>query len=186
MADTDARSIADLFASYGREMARRARMILRSEEDAEDAVQEVMVGLLEAPHLLTAVDHVAGWLYTLVRRRAIDRVRSEVRRKAREEEVGVAELFAGTPDPEAFMESEDAARVVAAAVEELPETLRAAFVANGLQGITFRELSEQTGVPMGTLMARKKKAVDSIRARLRAEGILPAGPDRRGDEENRR
>lgn len=165
-------TIAEIFAEYGDRLAARARRVLGSEADADDAVQEVMLTLLDAPHLLSTVDRLGGWLLTMVRRRAIDLVRSESRRSARE--TGVEELFSGVPDPDAWMERDEVAREVARAVEELPDAQRAAFVANALEGRTFKEISEETGVPMGTLMARKKRAVDAIRARLGKRGLLPA------------
>ena len=165
-------TIAAIFAEYGDQLAARARRVLGSEADADDAVQEVMLTLLDAPHVLASVDRLGGWLLTMVRRRAIDLVRSESRRSERE--TGVEDLFHGLPDPEAWMERDEVAQAVASAVDELPEVQRAAFVANALQGRTFKEISEETGVPMGTLMARKKTAVDAIRARLSKRGLLPA------------
>jgi len=171
MASADSTAIADAFADYGEEMKSRARRVMGSEADAEDAVQEVMLTLLDAPHLLSAVDRLGGWLLTLVRRRAIDLVRSDSRRKQRE--AVVEELFAGADDPAALMERDEVALAVAEAAEQLSDSQRAVFVAHALEGRTFKEISQETGVPMGTLMARKKKAVDSIRARLRRQGLIP-------------
>jgi len=173
MASADTPAIAAIFAEYGDQLVARARRVLGSEADAEDAVQEVMLTLLDAPHLLSTVDRLGGWLLTMARRRAIDLVRSDARRTARESSDAVEELFAGVPDPAAWMERDEVARAVARAVEELPHAQRAAFVANALDGRTFKEISEETGVPMGTLMARKKKAVDHIRTRLSKQGLLP-------------
>jgi len=171
MMSADTPTIGAIFVEYGDQLLARARRVLGSQADAEDAVQEVMLTLLDAPHLLSSVDRLGGWLLTMVRRRAIDLVRSDSRRSARES--AVDELFAGVPDPVEWMERDEVARAVARAVEELPQPQRDAFVANALEGRTFKEISEQTGVPMGTLMARKKRAVDHIRVRLRQRGLLP-------------
>ena len=182
MASADAPAIATLFVEYGDQLVARARRVMGSEADAEDAVQEVMLTLLDAPHLLATVESLGGWLLTMARRRAIDLVRSDARRSAREASDTVEDLFAGVPDPAEWMERDEVAHAVANAVEELPHAQRAAFVANALDGRTFKEISEETGVPMGTLMARKKRAVDHIRGRLRQRGLLPpeeraTGPD---------
>ncbi len=171
MSTTPTPSIAAIFAEYGDQLAARARRVLGSEADADDAVQEVMLTLLDAPHVLASVDRLGGWLLTMVRRRSIDLVRSESRRSARES--GVEELFAGVADPEAWMERDEVAHAVASALEELPAAQREAFVASALEGRTFKEMAQETGVPMGTLMARKKRAVDHIRARLDRRGLLP-------------
>jgi len=180
--------IANLFAAYGNALRQRARRILGSDADADDAVQEVMLTLLNGPDVLPTIERVAGWLFTLVRRRCIDIIRSDARRKVREAAEGVAGLFDGADDPAALMEQREVAELVAAAVDELPEAERYAFVANALDGLTFREMAEHTGVPMGTLMARKKRAVDTIRNQMRRRGILPpnSGASRHSTQENAR
>lgn len=110
MASAKPPPIAELFASYGKSMARRARRVLGSEADAEDA--------------------------------------------------------------EALMDRRETARLVADAVAALPDAQREAFVGNALEGRTFKEMSRECGVPMGTLMARKKKAVNTIREGLRRADLL--------------
>jgi RNA polymerase sigma factor (sigma-70 family) len=179
VADRSRPSIAELFREHARGLLRRARRVLGSQADAEDAVQEVMVALLESPSLLESVDRMAGFLYAVVRRRAIDILRSQSRRHRREGADLVEELLDDRADPAGELESEELARAVAAAIRELPAPLAEAFTANTFEGITFRELSVRTGVPMGTLMARKKRATDRIRDRLRREGLL--GSPARGD-----
>ena len=56
------------------------------------------------------------------------------------------------------------------AVEALPEKLQQPFIWNALEGMSFEEMSRRTGIPMGTLLSRKKKAQDRIRAALRRQG----------------
>ncbi len=53
-----------------------------------------------------------------------------------------------------------------AALEELPEEQRFAFVAHELEGRSFRELASETGVPVNTLLSRKHYAVLHLRRRL--------------------
>ncbi len=173
MPDVPIPSVADVFADYGERMEARARRVLGSDVDAEDAVQEVMLTLLDAPHVLSAVDRLGGWLLTMVGRRAVDLVRSNTRRRQREAAEVVEDLFAGVHDPAELLERDEVADVVAEVVDELPAPQREAFVASVLEGRTFKEISEESRVPMGTLMARKKKAVDRIRARLQSRGLLP-------------
>ncbi|MBW2261269.1 MAG: hypothetical protein JRG91_04780, partial [Deltaproteobacteria bacterium] len=71
--------------------------VLRSEADAEDAVQEAMLSLLAAPHVLTTVEQLGAWLFTVVRRRAVDIIRKDSTRRLREQESGLDELFEGAP-----------------------------------------------------------------------------------------
>ena len=99
----------------------------------------------------------------------VDIVRKDTRRKRREAEVGIDDLFEHD-DPGKLMERTEFANAVADAVRRLPKNQREVFVQNALEMKTFKEISEATGAPMGTLMARKKKAVDTIRGRLNRQG----------------
>lgn len=160
--------VAEIFAEHGREMVRRARRVLRSDADADDAVQEVMLALVRAPHVLGAVERIGAWLLALVHRRCVDLIRKDRRREEGEAEAGIRDLFPGT-DPAELAEHEELCRAIARAVDALSDELRWAFVKNGLEERTFREMSEESGVPMGTLMARKAKAVELLRAELRRQ-----------------
>jgi RNA polymerase sigma factor (sigma-70 family) len=170
LTDPDTPTIDVILNGYYPSLVRRARQVLRSDADAEDAAQEVLLQLVKAPHILGGVERLGAWLYTLVYRRCVDIVRGGVRRRDRETRAGAEELFAGR-DPEEMMEREEVCAAVARAVDDLEAPLRFAFVENVLEGRTFRQISKQSGIPMGTLMARKKKAVDQIRRQLRRQGL---------------
>jgi RNA polymerase sigma factor (sigma-70 family) len=53
-----------------------------------------------------------------------------------------------------------------AALAELPKKQREVFVAHELEGRSFKELAEETGTNLYTLIARKRYAVQRLRARL--------------------
>ncbi len=130
-----------LGASRGQLVA-RARHVLGSREDAEDVVQDVVLRLLEAPHVLAPVEHLGGWLLTVVRRRAIDALRARSRRQSRESPDNLLDLLAGFDDPAAALESDELAEALAEEVAALPAPQREAFVANAVDGVPFRELSD--------------------------------------------
>jgi RNA polymerase sigma factor (sigma-70 family) len=151
LSEPDTPTIDEVYSGYYPSILRRARQVLRSEVDAEDAAQEVLLHLVKAPHVLSGVERMGAWLYTLVYRRCVDIIRGGVRRRDRETRAGVEELFAGH-DPEEMMEREEVCAAVARAVDG--------------------QISKQSGIPMGTLMARKKRAVDQIRRQLQRQGLL--------------
>jgi len=53
------------------------------------------------------------------------------------------------------------------ALDELPAEQRAAFVAHEIEGVSFKELSERTGIGVNTLLTRKRLAVLYLRERLK-------------------
>lgn len=170
MVDGRATTIADQLASHYRELVDRARGIVRSDFDAEDAVQEVMLTVLAAPDLLTDVERLGAWLYRLVQRRCLDIIRNETRRQTREEESGIEAMLDLDPSADE-QDREEIADAIAEAVNRLPEASRRTFVEHVVEGRTYRELSERDSVPQGTLMARTKRAADHIRAELEALGF---------------
>ena len=171
MSSQELEPVSELFTAHGRELVGRARRLIRSQADAEDAVQDAMLALLEAPHLLGAVESLGGWIYTLVKRRCVDLIRRESSQRDRAADLGLEPLF---PEASAadLAEQSEFWNATADAIEALPETLRRVVISNGIHGESFRELSDRLQVPMGTLMARKKKGIDRVRQKLRHQGFF--------------
>ena len=163
-------SVEDIAESYGSEMLARARRILMSDSDAEDAVQETLLTILSAPHVLGSIDRLSAWLVTLVKRRSIDIIRRESVRKRKEMENDIDDIDS-VPNPGEILDRDEAAAIISSVLRKLPEKYREPFVRNAVEGMTFEAMSKETGIPMGTLMARKKKAQDKIRAALIKRGF---------------
>jgi len=136
-------------------------------EDVEDVVQDVFFELVEARRLMKPIEQVGAWLFTVARNRIIDRFR-----KKKPEPADPASLQDLLPSPDAGPEAAYARRVlleeIESALEELPEEQRFVFVAHELQGHSFRELAEETGVSLNTLLSRKRYAVLHLRRRLQS------------------
>ena len=143
--------------------------------DAEDIVQEVFYELVEANRMLMPIEHVTGWLFRVARNRITDLFR---RRKtesfsdlASEDEEGVqlnVEDLLPSPEagPEAVYFRNLLLDELELALEELPEEQREVFVAHELDGRSFKELAEESGIGINTLLSRKRYAVLHLRERL--------------------
>jgi RNA polymerase sigma factor (sigma-70 family) len=148
------------------------------EADVEDVLQDVFFELIEAQRLMTPLRQAAAWMYRVARNRITDlfrQRRAEARR--RDPFDGILDDEAPTleewlPSREAGPDAVYARRVLLeeldAALEELPEEQRAAFIAHELEGRSFKELAAETGVAVNTLISRKHYAVLHLRQRLRA------------------
>jgi RNA polymerase sigma factor (sigma-70 family) len=181
MADFDELDVAELFGVHGAVLVRAAKAVVRSDADAEDAVQDAMVAVLSAPHLLSVVENVGGWLYTLVRRRCVDILRRENTRRSGEGG-DLEALFEEALDARERLERQELVTAISDAMKHLDEPLRFALVENELEGRTFKEMSAQSGIPMGTLMARKQRALEAVRNQLHQRGFI--SPDAEGEEES--
>jgi RNA polymerase sigma factor (sigma-70 family) len=159
-----------------RERERLLRFIRRRIDDAseaEDILQEALTELVAAERLAQPVEQVGAWLMRVARNRIIDRFRrkrplplADQAADADEERV-LDELLPaadGTPETEAMRAV--LMQEIEAALGALPREQREVFLAQELDGLTFRELAERSGVSINTLLSRKRYAVRQLRAHL--------------------
>jgi RNA polymerase sigma factor (sigma-70 family) len=144
--------------------------------DAEDVLQEVFYRLVEANRLLMPIEHITGWLFQVARNRITDLFRKK--QPETFSDIAIADENGGElqfedllPSPDAGPEAEYARKLLLEelrrAIDELPKDQREVFVANEFEGRSFKQLAEQTGVNLNTLLARKRYAVLHLRERLR-------------------
>lgn len=170
------RRIADVLERERRRLFRFIRKHVDDQEDAEDILQDVFYELVEAYRLMKPIEQVVAWLYRVARNRVIDRFRKrrpesfgDVLLSSKEEALRLEDLL---PSADAGPEAAYARSVLVdeldAALEELPEEQRAVFVAHEIEGRSFKQLSDQTGLSINTLLSRKHYAVLELRRRLQA------------------
>jgi RNA polymerase sigma factor (sigma-70 family) len=154
------------------------RKRVADQSDAEDILQEVFFELVEAYRLMKPVEQVTAWLFRVARNRITDlfrrrtgeaRVTEPVKFNEQGQELLLDELL---PSPDAGPDAAYARGVLVEALddalEELPEEQREVFIAHELMGYTFKELAEQSGTSVNTLLSRKHYAVLYLRKRLQS------------------
>jgi RNA polymerase sigma factor (sigma-70 family) len=144
----------------------------RSFVDAEDVVQDAFAKALARAESLGPVDDLAAWLFASVRNKVRDLWRrGETRKKAGEiavSDAAIAEIVASAGlDPSELAASSELLEALYDAIEELPPEQRTVIEAQVLDGMTFQELAESTGISPDTLAARKRYAVKRLAAALR-------------------
>jgi RNA polymerase sigma factor (sigma-70 family) len=151
---------------------RRARRAAGSLVDAEDVVQDAFLAALANIDALTLVNNATSWVYTAIRNRAIDLWRRSRTREASgqidiaDETLSEIAFATGLRPDDAFILGELSDALVDA-IDALPEPQRAVIHAQVFEGTTFREISEQSGIPIETLAARKRAAVRALGLALR-------------------
>lgn len=141
--------------------------------DAEDVLQDVFYELTAAYRMMKPAEQVTAWLYRVARNRITDLFR---RKKAVSlsdpvhDEDGARELEDLLPSPEAGPDAMYARGVLLEALDEalneLPEEQREVFAAHELMGRSFKEIAQETGASVNTLLSRKRYAVLHLRERL--------------------
>ena len=172
------RRISDTIAREQARLRQFIRKRVSDDGDAEDIFQEVFYELIDAYRLMKPVEQVGAWLFRVARNRIIDLFRSKRQPLSKSDSVvttedGDAHRWEDLlPSPDAGPEAAYARVILLeeldAALEDLPEEQRDVFVAHEMDGRSFNELSQATGVSVNTLLSRKRYAVLQLRRRLQA------------------
>jgi RNA polymerase sigma factor (sigma-70 family) len=173
MAGSPNQSIVSAVSSYGKRLFGFIRKKVKSDEDAEDILQEVWYQLSNVVNL-GEIEQVSGWLFKVARNKITD----SYRKKSTEslEELGYEDddnswnfkdfLLADTSDPETEQLREVFWEELFTALDELPENQRQVFVWNELEDMTLQEIADKTGEKLKTIISRKGYAVKHLRRRL--------------------
>ena len=168
-------------ATVLRERVKLGNFILRRVSDkteAEDILQDVFHEFIQAYRLPAPIEQASAWLFRVARNRIIDRFRKKREvaladgAEADDDADSDVRLDLMLPAPDAGPEAAYARSVVLTeleqALDELPPAQREVFIAHELDGMSFKQMAAQSGVPINTLLARKRYAVLTLRTRLQA------------------
>ena len=143
-----------------------ARWLLRNAPDAEDAVQDALVRALTFFDSFHGEDG-RGWLLAITRNTCYDRLRKN-RRPA--EMAGAASDLEraadDAPSPEAEQLRRADERRVRQGLESLPAEYREALILREVEGLSYKQIAQVTGVPIGTVMSRLARGRKRLAAAL--------------------
>jgi RNA polymerase sigma-70 factor (ECF subfamily) len=162
--------------------------LTRSHAEAEDLVQDTLLKALRAREHFTPGSNMRAWLLRILTNTFINRYR----RGGLERSVldgpdadPLADGWIGASTMEAMRDPESRAmralleREIVAALDELPEEFRLAVVLSDVEELSYREISEIMGCPIGTVMSRLHRGRRLLKRRLydhaRTLGIV--GPE---------
>jgi RNA polymerase sigma-70 factor (ECF subfamily) len=153
-------AFALLYDELGPALFRVACALLGSRQDAEDAVQDVFVGLVRSRHALSRVEDLRAYLFASLRS-AAGRI-AAARKKRGAAGVGLEELAAGAPGP-ADLEREVR---LERALRALPAEQRELIALKVDAGLTFAEIAASLGISPNTAASRYRYALEKLRAAL--------------------
>jgi RNA polymerase sigma factor (sigma-70 family) len=168
----------DLIDFWKAERGRLVRYVRRqindaADRDSEDVVQDVLEGILRQLDFDRPIEDLSAYVYRALKNRVIDLFRKKrdvVSMDAPfdgEEDLSLASLLADAA-PDAFDElsGKETLLRAAAVMETLNDDEKAVVVETELHERTFKELAEEWGVPIGTLLSRKSRALAKIAGAL--------------------
>ena len=141
-----------------------ARTLCGNLAEAEDLAQEALAKAWQARGSFAPGTNLKAWTFMILRNQFYSDKRRSWRSTALDPEVA-AETLVAADDPTAALELDELRR----AMDMLPEEQREALILVGAAGLAYEEVSEITGVAIGTIKSRVSRARDRI-ALILAEG----------------
>jgi RNA polymerase sigma-70 factor, ECF subfamily len=172
-----AAALGELYDRHASTALATAMRVVGSREEAEDVVHEAFVAVWRKIDRFDAErGALRAWLMTVVRNRAIDRVRAR-RPRIDLDDADERSLLRTGPNPtwEAAL-ARASASDIQAALAALPDEQRQAIELAYFEGYTYREVAELTGVPPGTANGRLRLALAKLREALQGSSGAPLAP----------
>ncbi len=173
MVDTSRQKIIQTVKDYGSRLFGFIRGRVKSDEDAEDILQEVWYQLSHVVNV-EEIEQMSGWLFQVARNKIIDKYRKKTTDSLEdftyEDTDGAFSLkdilLAEDVSPDTAYMQEIFWQELFAALDELPEKQRQVFVWNELEDMTLQQIADRTGEKLKTIISRKGYAVKHLRRKL--------------------
>jgi len=184
----DQSAYAALVSRHESDVFHLALRYLRQREDAEDVVQEAFVRAYRALAQYDPTRPFGAWMHAITARLCIDfhrRRRVKTVSLTRPEEGSASEereweIADPAEGPEVLTERGDEAVRLEALIDRLPKDYRLAILLRHAQDLSYEEIAEATGAPIGTVKARIHRARNLLREWLEGKEGAEAG-SRSGD-----
>ncbi|WP_412984080.1 RNA polymerase sigma factor [Pontimicrobium sp. IMCC45349] len=148
-----------------------SRIKATASRDAEDIIQDVALKLFTGADRYSPINNVAGFVYNSIKNRIIDIMRSNRPQKQNSNDFKLQELaevlYENTEDvyPEAIKKE------LKQAILSLKPSYRDIIIAIDFEGYTYKEVSSETGIPEGTLMSQRHRAIAILYKKLETKHI---------------
>jgi RNA polymerase sigma-70 factor, ECF subfamily len=156
-----------LVERYYQRIDRLAQQVVRNPLVAEDITQEVFLRAYRAlPHFRGEASFYS-WVYRITLNLCLNYLRQQAHRSFTAEEPDASTL-SSTADPSALLETQERERLVRGAIDSLPAHYRVVIILRDLEGLSYQEIAEILGIPLGTVKSRLNFGKHLLREALQA------------------
>ncbi len=162
IANGDKGAVQDCMAKYGGLVWSIARKMIRNQEEAEDAVQEIFVDIWKnAERFDESKSSETTFIAMIARRRVIDKIRYSTRRITADslDDVLLEPFTRADKDMQISLEAKQAAEAMRNLRPEQQQVLRLSIV----QGMSHQEIADATGMPLGTVKTHARRGILQVR-----------------------
>jgi RNA polymerase sigma-70 factor (ECF subfamily) len=137
-----------------------ALSLLRSREDAEDAMQETFVKIRSAAHLYTPAGKPMAWILTITRNVCMSHFRENAR------QIALEETGAALREENDEVRGREDRIVLETAMSALTEQERQIVMLHALSGLKHREIGQLMGLPVSTVLSKYSRSMAKLRRQL--------------------
>ncbi len=169
VANGERTAVQDCLSKYGGLVWSIARKMLRNSDEAEDAVQEIFIDVWKnADRFDESKSSETTYIAMIARRRLIDKIRYSTRRISAEslDDVLLEPFTRADKDLQMSVEAQEAAEAMRELRPEQQQVLRLSII----QGMSHQEISDATGMPLGTVKTHARRGILQVRERLGLDG----------------
>jgi RNA polymerase sigma factor (sigma-70 family) len=169
-------SIRQVVRENGKKLFDFIRHRVNQPEEAEDIFQDVMFELTASYRIMQPIEKMAAWLYRVARNKITDKYRKKrpyllddqvINGGDDDEPLFLQDLLKSNSDsPDKNFDQDLIQVALEEALNELPPEQRDVFIKHELEGFSFKEIADESGEPMNTLLSRKRYAVLHLREKL--------------------
>ena len=167
----DERAYIELVNRYRDRLINFVYPFLGDFEQAEDVVQETMLKLYEKKHYYREIAKFSTWIYTIARNLANTELRKKKRRKTTyisrmTKDDRQYDIPAVQADLNQNLQNEFIRDRIHAAIKELPEHFKTVIILRDIEELSYDDISNIVGVPLGTVKSRINRARLQLQAEL--------------------
>jgi RNA polymerase sigma-70 factor, ECF subfamily len=152
----------DLVRRNNRNLYAFAFRILRNQEEAEDAVQEVFIKLWNLGKKLDEYNSIEALASIMVKNYCIDQIRKK-KHIVKEEPEKLSATDSGSNSPLELMEYKESGAILNNIIDQLPEIYKSAIIMKEIEGQSYEEIAEKTDQNINTLRVTLSRARKMIR-----------------------
>ena len=152
-------NFSELYLTYYSKLVRFAKEFVIKEEDAENITQDVFIILWENRDFIEHIDNMNAYLFRLVRNKCLDYLKHKVFEQRYVESVQ-------TSYEVDVVEDNDTEILIRAAINSLPKRCRDIFLLSRVEGLKYKEISEQLGISVNTVECQMGIALKKLRIKL--------------------
>jgi RNA polymerase sigma-70 factor (ECF subfamily) len=162
----DSKSFELLFNQYADSLVRYATTILKDQDEAEDIVQQLFVGVWTKKESLEVNSSIKSYLYRSVHNSSLNKIKQQTVKE------GYAEYFTYVNDGMAAaasveMDRKETDALIRKAIDELPEQCRLVFQMSRFEHLKYQQIADQLGISIKTVENQMGKALKHMRERLK-------------------